>query len=42
MTKDELYPKMTNCLRLLRPKDEEVFICYDRQADWDLFYNVLD
>jgi hypothetical protein len=42
MNKDDLYPQMTNWLRLIRPKDQEVFICYDYQTDWDLFYDVLD
>lgn len=42
MTKDDLYSKMTNWLKLVRPKDQEVFICYDYQTDWDLFYDVLD
>ncbi|OWY31412.1 3'-5' exoribonuclease [Herbaspirillum robiniae] len=42
MTKDELRLQMTNWLRLVRPKDQEVFICYDYQTDWDLFYDVLD
>ncbi len=42
MTKDDLYVQMTNWLRLVRPKDQEVFICYDYQTDWDLFYNALD
>jgi hypothetical protein len=42
MTKDELYLQMTNWLRLVRPKDQEVFICYDYQTDWDLFYDALD
>lgn len=42
MTKDDLYSQMTNWLKLVRPKDQEVFICYDYQTDWDLFYDVLD
>lgn len=42
MSKDDLYLHMTNWLRLVRPKDQEVFICYDYQTDWDLFYDVLD
>ncbi|MFX5578713.1 hypothetical protein ABTD84_19860, partial [Acinetobacter baumannii] len=42
MTKDDLYLQMTNWLKLVRPKDQEVFICYDYQTDWDLFYDVLD
>jgi hypothetical protein len=42
MSKDDLYLQMTNWLRLIRPKDQEVFICYDYQTDWDLFCDVLD
>ena len=42
MTKDDLYVQMTNWLRLVRPKGQEVFICYDYQTDWDLFYDALD
>lgn len=42
MTKDDLYLQITNWLRLIRPKDQEIFICYDYQTDWDLFYDVLD
>ncbi|MDR9851932.1 3'-5' exoribonuclease [Herbaspirillum huttiense] len=42
MTKDDLYVQMTNWLKLVRPKDQEVFICYDYQTDWDLFYDALD
>jgi hypothetical protein len=42
MSKDVLYLQMTNWLRLVRPKDQEVFVCYDYQTDWDLFYDVLD
>lgn len=42
MTMDDLYVQMTNWLRLVRPKDEDVFICYDYQTDWDLFYDALD
>ncbi|QJQ02346.1 hypothetical protein C798_19515 [Herbaspirillum rubrisubalbicans Os34] len=42
MDKDKLYGEITNWLRLIRPKDEEIFICYDYQTDWDLFYEVLD
>ena len=33
MTKDDLYVQMTNWLRLVRPKDQEVFICYDYKTD---------
>jgi len=42
MTKDELYIQITNWLRLVRSKDQEIFICYDYQTDWDLFYDALD
>ena len=42
MSQEDLYLEMTNWLRLVRPKDQEVFICYDYQTDWDLFYDVLD
>lgn len=42
MTKDELYVKMMQWLRLVRPTDSEISICYDYQADWDLFYDALN
>lgn len=42
MTKDDLFLEMINWLKLVRPNDQEVFICYDYQIDWDLFYDVLD
>ena len=42
MGKDILYGELTNWLRLIRPKGQEIFICYDYQTDWDLFYDVLD
>lgn len=42
MTKDGLYVKMMQWLRIVRPADSEIYICYDYQTDWDLFYDVLD
>lgn len=42
MSKDVLYGELTNWLRLVRPTGKEIFICYDYQTDWDLFYEVLD
>lgn len=42
MTKDELYVKMMQWLRIVRPSGADIYICYDYQTDWDLFYDVLD
>ncbi|MDR9837785.1 3'-5' exoribonuclease [Herbaspirillum huttiense] len=42
MTKDELYVQMIDWLKLVRQKDQEVFICHDYQTEWDLFYDALD
>ena len=42
VSKDDLYGKIMQWLRLVRPADAEVHICYDYQTDWDLFYDVLD
>ena len=42
MSKAILYGELTNWLRLVRPTGDEIFICYDYQTDWDLFYEVLD
>jgi len=41
-SKDEMYEKITQWLSVVRPAGEDVFICYDYQTDWDLFYDVLD
>jgi len=33
---------MTNWFRIARPLEEDVEICFDYQADWDLFSDALD
>ncbi|WP_075256805.1 3'-5' exoribonuclease [Herbaspirillum camelliae] len=42
VSKGELYGRITQWLRLVRPTDAEIHICYDYQTDWDLFYDVLN
>lgn len=42
LTIDELFIQMSNWLRLVRPSNEDILICYDYQLDWDLFVDVLD
>jgi hypothetical protein len=42
VSQDELYLRMSNWLRIVRPKDEVLEICYDYQTDWDLFHKALD
>lgn len=42
VSKDDLYWDITKWLRIVRPTDAEIFICYDYQTDWDLFYDVMD
>ncbi|WP_343725816.1 hypothetical protein [Herbaspirillum huttiense] len=39
---EDLYGKITQWLRIVRPTNEDIFICYDYQTDWDLFYDALD
>lgn len=38
---DEIYGKLTEWLRLVRPTGDEIHLCYDFQADWDIFAMVL-
>jgi hypothetical protein len=42
VTMEDLYGEITQWLRIVRPTNEDVFICYDYQTDWDLFYDALD
>ncbi len=42
LSQDELYTRMTQWLRLVRPTDEEILLCYDFQTDWDLFSLALE
>jgi hypothetical protein len=39
---DELRVKILNWLDTVREKDDMVEICFDYQADWDLFSEALD
>ena len=39
---EHLYVKMTTWLRIVRPLEEDVEICFDYQSDWDLFSSALD
>ncbi|MFL9927157.1 3'-5' exoribonuclease [Herbaspirillum lusitanum] len=39
---DDLYMKITSWLKIIRPHDEDVDICFDYQTDWDLFSVALD
>jgi len=41
-TVDDLYVKMATWLRIVRPHEEDVEICFDYQTDWDLFSYTLD
>lgn len=40
--KDALRSRILDWIRLIRCDDELVYICYDYQTDWDLFYDALD
>jgi len=42
LTKDDLYGKITQWLRIIRPSNSDIPICFDYQTDWDLFYDALD
>lgn len=39
---DDLYIQLSNWLRLVRPGNETIEICFDYQTDWDLFASVFD
>jgi hypothetical protein len=39
---DDLYLKITNWLKIIRSRDEDVEICFDYETDWDLFSQALD
>ncbi len=39
---EDLCVKMTTWLRIVRPLEEDVEICFDYQSDWDLFSSALD
>ncbi|MBB5393046.1 hypothetical protein HDC89_003228 [Herbaspirillum sp. SJZ102] len=41
VTKDALYAKMTQWLRMVKLTGDDIEICYDYQTDWDLFYDIL-
>lgn len=41
VSKDVLYAKITEWLRIVRSRSDVIEICYDYQTDWDLFYDVL-
>src|SRR5450830_1654813 len=36
VTKDALYAKMTQWLRMVKLTGDDIEICYDYQTDWDL------
>lgn len=38
----ELRNRIITWLKLVRRRDEEIEICFDSQADWDLFIHALD
>ena len=42
VAKDDLFEKLSQWLRIIRPRNEDICICYDYQTDWDLFYAALD
>ncbi|MBB5390775.1 MULTISPECIES: 3'-5' exoribonuclease domain-containing protein [unclassified Herbaspirillum] len=39
---EDLYIRITSWLKIVRPGEEEIEICFDYQSDWDLFSNALD
>lgn len=39
---EDLCVKMTAWLRIVRPCEQDVEICFDYQSDWDLFSKALD
>ncbi len=41
VSKDDLFVKLTEWLRIVRPSDTDICICYDFQTDWDLFHGAL-
>jgi hypothetical protein len=39
---DDLYLQISNWLRIVRPSNQSIDICFDYQTDWDLFTRVFD
>jgi hypothetical protein len=39
---DDLYIQISNWLRIVRPSNESIDICFDYQTDWDLFSRAFD
>jgi hypothetical protein len=39
---DDLYMRISNWLRIIRPNNDPIEICFDYQTDWDLFARALD
>ena len=42
LSRDELYFRMNDWLRLIKPATDILEICYDYQTDWDLFCLALE
>jgi len=42
MDVDELFQRLNDWLRLVKPRNEDLVICYDSEIDWILFNQLLN